>query len=349
MARAALLHGPRDIRVEDVPDEEPGEGELLLEVTAVGICGSDLHTYLNGEIGGVAAEKPLVLGHEAAGCVVALGAGTERFFHVGQPVAIDPGLPCGVCERCLGGDPNLCIRLQFIGLYPRNGALRDRMVHPASACVPLPNAIDPVAGALLEPLGVALHAVNLAKIMVNDDVLVTGCGGIGLLIVQLVRLTGAKRVFVSDEHDWRLALARSYGVDFAVNAARDDVVRVVREQTSGRGVDVAIESAWVKTTANQCVEAVRNGGRVIVVGIPAEDSITFRASTARRKGLSIKLSRRMKHSYPPSISLVSRGAVDLSSLATHRFSLDQTKDALEASATYREGVIRSIVLPNSPR
>src|SRR5579883_2857073 len=115
MPQAALLYGPRDIRVEEVPAESPGPGELLLDITAVGICGSDLHTYLHGEIGGVAAESPLILGHEAAGRVAALGAGTEGRFHVGQAVAIDPGLPCGECERCLDGQPNLCLRLQFIG------------------------------------------------------------------------------------------------------------------------------------------------------------------------------------------------------------------------------------------
>jgi len=211
--------------------------------------------------------------------------------------------------------------------------------------VPLPDGIDAVAGALLEPLGVALHAVNLAKIKVNDDVLVTGCGGIGLLIIQLVRLAGAKRIFVSDEHDWRLEHARSFSVDATVNAVRENVVQVVHEATSGRGVDVAIESAWVQDTANQCVESARNGGRVVIVGIPSEDNISFRASPARRKGLTIRMSRRMKHSYPPTIDLVSRGAVDVSSLATHRFSLDQAQEALETAATYREGVIRAVVLP----
>ncbi len=340
-----MLHGPKDIRIEEMPDGVPGPGELLVEVTAVGICGSDLHTYLNGEIGGVVAEQPLVLGHEAAGRVVDVGPGTEGNWHIGQSVAIDPGLPCGKCERCVGGDPNLCLYLQFLGLFPRHGALRERMVHPAFACVPLPDGIDGVAGALLEPLGVALHAVNLAKIRVNDDVLVTGCGGIGLLIVQLVRLAGAKRIFVSDEHEWRLAMARSSGAHVTVNAAQSDVVSVVHERTGGRGVDVAIESAWVKGTADQCVEAVRNGGRVVIVGIPAEDMITIHASSARRKGLTIRMSRRMKHSYPPTIDLVSRGAVDVSCLATHRFSLDQTTEALETAATYREGVIRAVVLP----
>jgi len=345
MARAALLCGPRDIRVVELPEEAPGPGELLLEVTAVGICGSDLHTYLNGEIGGVAAESPLVLGHEAAGRVAGLGAGTEQHFRIGQPVAIDPGLPCGECELCLEGQPNLCLHLQFIGLYPRHGALRERMVHPAAQCVPLPDGLDAVSTALLEPLGVALHAVRLAKIRVGDDVLVVGCGGIGLLIIQLARLAGARRIFASDRYSWRLELARSQGAEVALDAGAGDVVASVRDATVGRGVDVAIEAAWVEGTANQCVEAARNGGRVIIVGIPAEDSMTMRASTARRKGLTIKMSRRMKHTYGPCIDLVHSGKVDLRSLATHTFALERTQAAFETAATYHEGVVRAMVLP----
>jgi L-iditol 2-dehydrogenase len=219
------------------------------------------------------------------------------------------------------------------------------MVHPAERCVALPDGIDPISAALLEPLGVALHAIRLAKIEVNDDVLIVGCGGIGLLLIQLARLAGAKRIFVSDQHGWRLDLARACGADIAVQAHGSAVVDTVHEATGRRGVDVAIEAAWVAETADQCVEAVRNGGRVVIVGIPAEDSMTVRASTARRKGLSIKLSRRMNHTYPASIDLVLRGQVKLGPLATHRYGLEQAQEALETAATYRDGVVRAMVLP----
>ncbi len=152
-------------------------------------------------------------------------------------------------------------------------------------------------------------------------------------------------MFVSDQHDWRLDLARRYGADATVHAVEGDIVAYVHDATAGRGVDVAMESAWVKDTAGQCVEAARNGGRVVIVGIPAEDSMTVRASTARRKGLSIKMSRRMKHTYWPSIDLVKRGAVTLAALATHRFALEQTREAFETAANYRDGVVRAMVLP----
>ena len=345
MTKAALLYGPRDIRIEDMPAESPGPGEVLLDVTAVGICGSDLHTYLNGEIGGTVATGPLVLGHEAAGRVAKLGAGLEGKFSIGQLVAIDPAIPCGECERCLDGQQHLCMRLQFIGLWPRHGALRAQMVHPAEQCIALPEGIGPVTAALLEPLGVALHAIRLAKIRIDDDVLIIGCGAIGLILIQLAGLAGAKRIFASDRNAWRLDLARAFGASATVDANERDIVAYVHDATGQRGVDVAIESAWVKDTANQCVEAARNGGHVVIVGIPEEDIIAVRASSARRKELSIEMSRRMNHTYAASIDLVTRGKVKLDALATHHYGLELAQDALETAATYSDGVVRAIVSP----
>ncbi len=343
--KAAKLYGPRDVRIEDVPDAVPGPGDLLLDVTAVGICGSDLHTYLYWQIGSDVPGGAIILGHEAAGVVREIGPGVQG-FQVGQKVAIDPAVPCQQCEFCRKGNYNLCTNLVFLGLWPHHGALRERMVHPARSCVPLPDSISDVAGALLEPLGVALHAINLAHIELGDDVAVIGCGAIGLMLIRLARLAGARHIYASDRHPWRLALASTYGADTVLNTDQVDVVDVIRKATNRRGVDVAIESAWVAETANQCVGVARNGGRVIIVGIPVEDYITLNATVTRRKGLTIKMSRRMKHTYPHAIPLAASGQVALDPLASHRFSLDQAGAALETAATYADGVVRAMVLPN---
>ena len=346
--KAAYLHKPKDIRLDDAPVESVGPLDLLLDVTAVGICGSDLHTYLSGQIGDTVATASLILGHEAAGRIVAVGQGlTGDRWHVGQSVAIDPAIPCGECERCEKGDPNLCTNLKFIGLWPQHGALREQMVHPARSCIALPDGITPVSSALLEPLGVALHAINLSKIRLGDDVLVVGCGAIGLLLIRLARLAGARHIYASDRLAWRLDLAANFGADVLIDYSQQDVVAEVMRRTNKRGVDVAIESAWASETVNQCVDAARNGGRVIIVGIPAEDFITLRASASRRKGLTIKLSRRMKHSYGPSLDLAMANKVNLEALATHRFSLDETAAAFDTASTYADGVIRAMVLPTA--
>jgi L-iditol 2-dehydrogenase len=267
-------------------------------------------------------------------------------FRVGQRVAIDPAIPCQQCEFCRKGDPNLCTNLIFLGLWPHHGAMRERMVHPARSCVPLPDEVSDVGAALLEPLGVALHAISLAHLELGDDVAVIGCGAIGLMLIRLARLAGARHIYASDRHPWRLALAGTYGADTVFNTDQVDVVDEVHRATDGRGVDVAIESAWVAETANQCVNVARNGGRVIIVGIPVEDFLTLNASATRRKGLTIKMSRRMKHTYPQAIPLAASGQVDLDGLASHRFLLDQAGAALETAATYADGVVRAMVLPN---
>jgi L-iditol 2-dehydrogenase len=344
--KTTLFYGARDIRLAEGRDAEPGAGQVLLDVTAVGICGSDLHAYLFGQVGGIGPEEPLVLGHEAAGVIVAVGPGVDESLKVGQRVAIDPATHCGVCERCLAGDPHLCLQLAFMGLYPHHGALRERMLHPAKSIVPVPNTISDVGVALLEPLGVALHASRLAKIQVGEDVAVIGCGAIGLLLIRLARLAGARRIFASDQHEWRLALAANYGADVVYDANKVDIAQEVQRATHKRGVDVAIEAAWVENTADQCMEMARYGGRVIIVGIPAEDEIKIRASAARRKELLIQPSRRMKHTYPAAIQLAESGLVNLDGLATHQFSLEQTPQAFETAATYGDGVVRAMVLPN---
>lgn len=343
--KIASLYGPRDIRIEEGSDAEPGPGQVLLEVTAVGICGSDLHTYLYGNVGGIANEGPLTLGHEAAGRVLAVGAGVTG-LKVGDRVAIDPATHCGVCERCEAGEPHLCLNMVFMGLWPHHGALRERMLHPARSCVPVPAGISDIGIALLEPLGVALHAARLAQVQIGEDVAVIGCGGIGLLLIRLARLAGAGRIFAVDRHPWRLDQAAQYGADVLYNADETDVVAEIVRATNKRGVDLALEAAWVADTASLCVEIARFGGRVIIVGIPVEDFITFKASAARRKELFIQPSRRMKHTYPVSIQLALARQVDLDSLATHQFSLDQTREAFEVAGLYQDGVVRAVVLPN---
>lgn len=344
--KASFLHGPLDLRVAEIDDAEPGPGEVVLEVGAVGICGSDLHTYSLGNVGGIAPKEPLTLGHEASGVIVALGAGVDRErYATGQLVAIDPATPCGECEPCQRGDPHLCLRMKFIGLYPFQGAMRERFVHEARSCVPLPEGITPIGAAMLEPLGVALHAARLAAVRVGEDTAVIGCGAIGLLIVRLLRLAGAGRIFAVDRYNWRLDLAANYGADVLINADQADTVGEIVRRTGGRGVDVAVEAAWVEGTAAQCVEAARMGGRIVIVGIPAEDVLSVRASAARRKELTIHYSRRMKHTYPAAIALAASGQVDLDRLATHVYPLDRVNEAFDVASTYKDGVVRAMVVP----
>jgi L-iditol 2-dehydrogenase len=313
---AARLHGPRDLRVEEV--ETPGDGGVLVRVTATGICGSDLHTYLDACIGDTKLRAPLIIGHEFAGVVE----------ETGQRVAVDPAQPCHRCDLCERGHPNLCRRLHFCGLFPDNGSLAEFIRVPAQTCVPVPDTLSEEDAAMLEPLGVALHATDLAKIRVGDKVAILGTGPIGLLLVQCAKLAGASEIFVSDPLAWRVKLAGKYGAELL---------------PANVEVDVAIEAAWGEAAVVQAIEITRPGGRVVLVGIPREDRCEFRHSVARRKGLTVVFSRRMKHTYPRAIQLVASGRVDVRPFVTHRFPLRRAPEAFDVCANYKDNVIKAII------
>ena len=344
---AARLHGPRDLRVERVPAPGlPAAGQVLLRVKTTGVCGSDLHSYHDARIGDTAIESPFVIGHEFSAVVEAVGAeaadGAHQPLAVGMRVAVDPAQPCGRCEWCDQGHPNLCHRLHFCGNFPDGGSLCEWMHMPARSCFPVPDAIDDTQAALIEPLGVALHAVDLARIRVGDTAAIIGAGPIGLMMLQLVRLSGASAVFVTDKFPWRLALAERWGAR-PILCDGPDPVGVVSRETLGRGVDIAIEAAWADHSIGQAADMARLGGRVVLVGIPGDDRLAMKHSTARRKGLTIRLSRRMKHIHRRAIDLVLEGRVDLAALVSHRFPLAQAAEAFRLNAAYEDGVVKAVI------
>ena len=326
MMKSVRLHGTGDLRNHDEPVPVAAEGEKLVRIRSVGICGSDLHWFSEGEIGDAKLERPLVLGHEFAG-------ETED----GQRVAIDPAIPCGRCEFCEHGHPNLCSSMVFAGHGTQDGALREWMAWNEKSIFPIPDSISPADGAMLEPLGVAIHTVDLGKIKAGMTVGVFGCGPIGLLILQMARLTGAADIIVTDKLVHRVEVAKAFGASHTFLAEDGREIEEIQAATNGRGVDVAFEAAGTQDAVDVSVAAVIPGGKVVLAGIPPDDKTSFSASTARRKGLTIKIVRRMKHTYPRAIELVSKGLVDVRSLVTHRFPLEQASEAFRL-AERREGL-----------
>ena len=344
---AVQLYGARDLRVARVPHPgAPASGEALLRITAVGICGSDIHTYQDGRIGDTQVAEPLILGHEFAAVVEAVGDdafdGNFAPLLPGSRVAVDPAQPCHRCEMCEAGHPNLCQRLHFCGLYPDPGSLCEYMLMPAHTCFPVPDTIDDAGAALLEPLGVAIHAVDLAKIRVAESVAILGAGPIGQYILQLAKVSGADPIYISDKFDWRLDQAQRAGA-IPINCDREEPVAAVQRATEGRGVDVAIEAAWADHSVQQCAEMARLGGRLVLVGIPGPDNLQMKHSTARRKGLTIRMSRRMKHVYPRAIRLATSGAVDLNAIISHRFPLTETPAAYALNEQYADAVLKVMI------
>jgi len=324
------LHGTGDLRLHTEPDPVPGPGESLLRVTAVGLCGSDVHWFSEGSIGDARLERPLVLGHEFTAVV-------ENGDHSGERVAIDPAIPCGVCERCLEGNPNLCPAVRFAGHSTMDGGLRERMTWPTHYLHRLPDSLTDVEGVMLEPLGVAIHAVDLGHLRSGMKVAVFGCGPIGLLTLQVAEAAGATRLFATDVLPHRLEAAGSLGATSTIRADGGREAAEILAATSGRGVDVSFEAAGANEAVEAAIAATRPGGKVVLIGIPGDDRTTFTASTARRKGLTIKLVRRMKLVYPRAIELVETGRVKVHSLVTHRFPLEEAERAFSV-ASKRDGV-----------
>jgi L-iditol 2-dehydrogenase len=326
MMRAARLHGARDVRIHDEPRPSPAPGEALVRVEAVGICGSDLHWFEEGAIGGTSIRRPLVPGHEFAGR-----------SEDGRLVAVDPALACGSCLLCLEGHPNLCPGVRFAGYGRDDGALREWMAWPVHALVPLPDGFTATDGAMLEPLGVAIHAVDLAHVRPGASVGVFGCGPIGLFCLQVAKAAGASRLVATDlaSRPHRLSAARALGAEtFAADGGEG---ASIAGAVAPLGLDVAIECAGTNAAVDAAIEAVRPGARVVIAGIPTGERTSFLSSPARRKGLTLVLARRMKHVYPRAIALVQAGRADLRGIVSHRFALGETARAFETAAR-REGL-----------
>ena len=286
-----------------------------MRVSAVGLCGSDRHWLLEGGIGDAQLEHPLVLGHEFAGVVV---SGVRE----GERVAVDPAVPCGTCDVCAAGLEHLCPVMRFAGHDSTDGGLRTLLAWPDQLLHPVPDTLTEVEAALAEPLGVALHAFDLGHVRPGAGAGVFGCGPLGLLLVQLLHLAGASPIVATDLLDHRLAAAEELGATHLVLAGG---------RVPADGLEVAFEAAGDDGAVDDAVASLRPGGRLVLVGIPDDDRTSFRASAARRKGLTLLLTRRMKAAdLPRALRLAAEGRVDLAALVSGRYALDEGPDAFAA-------------------
>jgi L-iditol 2-dehydrogenase len=303
------LHGARDLRLHDEPSPAAAPGEMLVRVTAVGLCGSDRHWFEEAGIGDAVLARPLVLGHEFVGVI-------EGGSRAGERVAVDPAIPCARCATCLAGQPHLCLGVRFAGHDVTDGALRTRLTWPAELAHALPDSLSDAEGTLLEPLGVALHALDLGHVQAGTTAGVFGCGPIGLLLIQALQAAGASSVVANDVLPHRLEAAVALGANPACAVGDDEIV------------DVAFEAAGEDAALDDAIASTRPGGRVVLVGIPTGDRTSFTASAARRKGLTLLLSRRMEAAdLSRALLLVESGVIDLAPLVTARYRLDEWREA----------------------
>lgn len=314
---AARLHAAHDVRVAEEPDPVPGDGEALVRVDAVGLCGSDLHWFGEGGIGDSRIERPVVPGHEMGGTI----ASGPR---AGQRVYVEPGIPCERCRYCLAGWTNLCPTGGFSGHGSIDGGCRQLMAWPDRLLADVPDSIPDEQVPLLEPLGIALHMDRLVPIRRADRVAVVGCGPIGLLAIQVASLAGPAAILAVEPLAHRREAALAFGATEAIDA--------LRPADAGSDWDVVLDCSGAPAAIDAAVELARPGGRVALAGIPDEDSTTFSASVARRKGLTFVLVRRSIPAHERAVRLVASGRIHLDGLVSHRFPLDRTQEAFEVAA-----------------
>jgi L-iditol 2-dehydrogenase len=304
--KSLRLHAVGELRLHEEPDPEPQPGEVLVSIHGVGLCGSDRHWFLEGGIGDAVLREPLVLGHEFAGVVV-------EGPRAGERVVLDPAVPCGRCALCLAGQGHLCADMRFAGHGSTDGALRTLVAWPDQLVHALPDEVADEAAPLLEPLGVALHAVDLGGASTGSAA-VFGCGPLGLLLVQALRAAGMRVDLAADPLAHRAAVARELGAGSS--------------EPAGIEVDVAYEAAGDDEALDAAIAAARPGGRVVLVGIPDGDRSSFHAAAARRKELSLVFCRRMRASdLPRAIRFAESGGLELVALVTARYGLAEGPQA----------------------
>ena len=316
--------------------------EALVKIEYVGVCGSDLHYYETGAIGPFVVKPPFVLGHEAGGVVVEVGADVTHLA-VGDKVALEPGIPCGHCEFCRTGKYNLCPDVIFFATPPVDGVFQEYVAHPANYCFKLPDNLSTLEGAMIEPLAVGFHAANEGKAELGKTAVIFGSGCIGLTSIMACKAKGITTLISVDIMEKRLETAKKLGATHTINGKTEDVVAKIKEITGGRGVDLSIETSGVEIAANQCINASAKGATIVLVGYSGSGTMNLEINNAMDKELSFKTIFRYRHIYPMCIEAAASGKVDLKGLVSHTFDFDQLQEALDECVRDKATIVKGVI------
>lgn len=334
-------------QVKKVEEQEreipvPGEDEVLIKVLHCGVCGSDIHYYEHGRIGDFVVEKPMILGHECGGEIVEVGAEVKG-LEPGDLVAVEPGYPCGKCEYCKTGRYHLCPDVVFLATPPYDGAFAEYIKYPADMVYRLPDNMDTVEGALIEPLCVGLHAAEQAEGKVGQTAAILGSGCIGLCTLMALRAMGICTIYVVDVIEKRLGMAKELGAAQVINGKEQDAVEAIMEATRGQGVDLVFETAGTEFTTKQTAKLVKRGGTVVLVGMSANPVFPYDFGTLMSKEAKLNTVFRYKNLYPTAIELVSSGRIPVKKIVTDTYEFSQIETALEDSINRKTEMVKAVI------
>ena len=340
--RSVHLVAVRTLEIRDVPlPPDPGPREVLVKLTAVGLCGSDMHWYLDGRIGPVPASFPQILGHEPVGTIAAIGRDVHSVA-VGDRVVVEPTVSCGHCEFCLAGSHNNCVSGVFMGGPQSPGFFREYAVVPEHNVTVVPDTFDDLSATLIEPVAVMVNMLEKAPIRCGDTVAVMGAGPIGMLCAAMAKMAGASRVFIADKVAHRLKLAKQMGADVTIHNANQPIAPAILDETRGRGVDIVFDAAASAETINAGLAVARPGGTFVLVGIPSDPSIAVDINMAMAKELRIQTTKRSNHRSQAAIDILKTGRIP-GLVVTHQMPLEQTAQAFDLLANYAEGVGKILI------
>ncbi|OFX93861.1 MAG: hypothetical protein A2X05_17750 [Bacteroidetes bacterium GWE2_41_25] len=341
--KAMMLTGIRKMEIKEIA--EPvlvNPNDVKIKMSVVGICGSDIHYYTQGQIGSQVVEYPFAVGHEGAGVVVETGTAVKR-VKPGDKIAIEPAMPCWKCDQCLSGRHHTCRKLKFLGCPGQaEGCLMEYIVMPEESCLPLIGNLTTDHGAISEPLAIGVYSVKKSNGVKNLKTGILGYGPIGMSVMLAAKAEGAESFFVSDKIDRRLAIAKNEGATLTGNPLNENIVEKLYNKES-LGLDVVFECCGQQEAMDQAIEILKPGGKLIVVGIPEFDNWIVNVEKTRRKEISLQFIRRQVDCVEPSLLLMEKGTIKIENIITHRFPFSQTKEAFDLVAGYSDGVMKAMI------
>ncbi|MFW5980609.1 MAG: NAD(P)-dependent alcohol dehydrogenase [Halanaerobiaceae bacterium] len=333
--KAAYLKKEEELEFKEIKKPDMAEDEVLVQIKSVGICGSDMHYYKHGRIGEFVVEEPLILGHEAAGEIKKVGEKVKD-LKPGDRVAVEPGVPCRVCEFCKTGKYHLCPDVVFMATPPVDGAFVEYVNYPADFVYKLPDNVSYEEGAMIEPMVVGMNAAQKADITLGDKVIILGAGPIGLVTLQAVKAAGSSDITITDINQMRLDKAEELGATRTINVQNEEI------KDAGE-YDVVLEAAGVINTTQQTADLVKRGGRIVLIGMTPEESFDYPVSKILSKEATVKGIFRYANLYKRAIKMIKAGQVELESMISDRFNFKQLPEAFTYADKNREETIKVMI------
>jgi len=341
--KALALTGLKKLEFVEVPTPKiTNDTDVLLKIAAVGVCGSDVHYYETGKVGAQVVTYPYRIGHECSAIVAQVGKAVKN-VKVGDKVVVEPAVSCHKCDQCKMGRENTCRNLTFLGTPGQgDGCLCEYMVMPQESCLVINDKLTLIQAALCEPFTIGLYAAKQGHGPYSDKIAILGSGPIGLSCMTAARIKGTKKIYMTDKINSRLAIAKKHGADWTGNPDESDIVKQINK-LEPLGVDTVYECAGQQSTIDEALQILRPGGKLVLVGIPRESTMSFCIDYARRKEITIVNIRRQNRTTEESIELIAAKKVNIDFMVTHRFAFKDGIKAFELVAGYKDGVVKAMI------